>query len=170
MKTLSFARKYSVWPKSLPSSVKIVEVGPRDGLQNEKFQVPTNVKLEYINRLADCGVKNIEATSFVSPKWVPQMADHIEVMKNVSKNNNHRVNYSCLTPNVKGFKTALECGAQEVAIFGAVSETFTQKNVNCSIAESLKRFEDVAKAAHDAKVKLRGYVSCILGKIEFMTN
>lgn len=150
--------------RNLPPAVRIVEVGPRDGLQNEKVQVPTNVKLEFIARLAESGLQNIEATSFVSPKWVPQMGDHVEIMKALaSKQRVPGVSYSVLTPNIKGLKTALECGATEVAIFGAVSETFTQKNINCSIAESLKRFEDVANEVSKARIKMRGYVSCVLG-------
>lgn len=164
---LNLVRKLSTTQnltRNLPSAVRIVEVGPRDGLQNEKVQVPTNVKLEFINRLAESGLQNIEATSFVSPKWVPQMGDHVEIMKALSsKKRLPGVTYSVLTPNIKGLKAALECGATEVAIFGAVSETFTQKNINCSISESLKRFEDVANEVSKARIKMRGYVSCVLG-------
>jgi hydroxymethylglutaryl-CoA lyase len=146
---------------NLPKRVKIVEVGPRDGLQNEAGNVPTSVKLELIARLADAGLRHIEATAFVSPKWVPQMADHDAVMREVSRRAD--VVYSALTPNLKGFEAALAAGAQEVAVFGAASEAFSQKNINCSIAESLQRFEAVTQAAKVANIPVRGYVSCVLG-------
>lgn len=146
---------------NLPKRVKIVEVGPRDGLQNEAGNVPTSVKLELIARLADAGLRHIEATAFVSPKWVPQMADHEAVMRGVSRRAD--VVYSALTPNLKGFEAALAAGAQEVAVFGAASEAFSQKNINCSIAESLQRFEAVMQAAKVANIPVRGYVSCVLG-------
>ncbi|XP_041465361.1 hydroxymethylglutaryl-CoA lyase, mitochondrial-like [Lytechinus variegatus] len=145
----------------IPRYVKIVEVGPRDGLQNEKAMVPTETKIELINRLSDTGLKVIEATSFVSPKWIPQMGDHTDVMKGISRRGG--VNYPVLTPNLQGFKSALEAGAEEVAIFGAASETFSKKNINCSIDESLDRFSSVLEAAREANVKVRGYVSCVLG-------
>ena len=160
-KKLSSQFSYNIGQR-LPNSVRIVEVGPRDGLQNEKVHVPTGVKLEFIKRLADSGLQNIEATSFVSPKWVPQMGDHIEIMKALSKKRD-QISYSVLTPNIKGLRTALDCGAKEVAIFGAASETFSQKNINCSISESLRRFEEVANEANKQRVKLRGYVSCVVG-------
>ncbi|CAM9705303.1 unnamed protein product [Lampetra planeri] len=145
----------------LPNRVKIVEVGPRDGLQNEKTVVPTAVKIELIERLAEAGCPVVEATSFVSPKWVPQMADHVEVMTGIRKLPG--VSYPVLTPNLKGFQAAVKAGATEVAIFGAASESFSQKNINCSIAESLQRFEEVARAAQDANIPVRGYVSCVVG-------
>ncbi|KAH9487960.1 hypothetical protein Btru_067327 [Bulinus truncatus] len=145
----------------LPSFVKIVEVGPRDGLQNETGIVPTDVKVEFINKLADAGLKTIEATSFVSPKWVPQMADHAEVMKKITRKPG--TVYSVLTPNLKGFQAALAAGAQEVAIFGAASESFSKKNINCSIKESVDRFEEVTQAARKANIPVRGYISCVLG-------
>nr|XP_054757085.1 hydroxymethylglutaryl-CoA lyase, mitochondrial-like [Lytechinus pictus] len=145
----------------IPRYVKIVEVGPRDGLQNEKAMVPTETKIELINRLSDTGLKVIEATSFVSPKWIPQMGDHTDVMKGISRRGG--VNYPVLTPNLQGFKSALEAGAEEVAIFGAASETFSKRNINCSIDESLDRFSSVIEAAREANVKVRGYVSCVLG-------
>ncbi|NMG14446.1 hydroxymethylglutaryl-CoA lyase [Aromatoleum bremense] len=145
----------------LPKAVKIVEVGPRDGLQNEKAVVATDTKIELIARLADAGLKAIEATSFVSPKWVPQMADAAFVMARIERRPG--VAYPVLTPNLKGFETALAAGANEVAVFGAASESFSQKNINCSIAESLARFEPVMDAAKAAGVRVRGYVSCVLG-------
>jgi hydroxymethylglutaryl-CoA lyase len=145
----------------LPQTVRIVEVGPRDGLQNEKREVPTKVKLELIERLADAGLPAVEATAFVSPKWVPQMADHTEVLEGIRRRPG--VSYPVLTPNLKGFQAAHAAGATEVAIFGAASEAFSQKNINCSIAESLERFRPVAEAAKQAGVKVRGYISCVLG-------
>ncbi len=145
----------------LPKAVKIVEVGPRDGLQNEKAVVATDTKVELITRLADAGLKAIEATSFVSPKWVPQMADAAFVMARIERRPG--VAYPVLTPNLKGFEAALAAGADEVAVFGAASESFSQKNINCSIAESLARFEPVMDAAKAAGVRVRGYVSCVLG-------
>lgn len=141
--------------------VRIVEVGPRDGLQNEQRTVPTQVKVELIERLAHAGLKSIEATAFVSPKWVPQMADHAEVMHGIRRLPD--VVYSVLVPNLKGFEAALAGGATEVAVFAAASETFSQKNINCSIAESLERFASVLDAARTAGVRVRGYVSCVLG-------
>jgi hydroxymethylglutaryl-CoA lyase len=140
---------------------RLVEVGPRDGLQNEKGEVPTAVKVELIERLADAGLPAVEATAFVSPKWVPQMADHTEVLERVRRRAG--VDYPVLAPNLKGFEAARAAGATEVAIFGAASEAFSKKNINCSIAESLERFRPVAEAARKANVKVRGYVSCVLG-------
>jgi hydroxymethylglutaryl-CoA lyase len=145
----------------MPKTVRIVEVGPRDGLQNEKAEVPTKVKLELIERLAGAGLRAIEATAFVSPKWIPQMADHTEVLEGIRRE--HGVSYPVLTPNLKGFQAALAAGAAEVAVFGAASESFSKKNINCSIAESLERFRPVADAAREAGVKVRGYISCVLG-------
>ena len=146
---------------SLPRSVRIVEVGPRDGLQNEKLLVPAAVKVELIERLADAGLQAVEATSFVSPKWVPQMGDNTEVFKAVKKKEG--VAYPVLAPNLKGFDAAVEAGATEVAVFGAASEAFSQKNINCSVAESIKRFEPVICAALAMDMKVRGYVSCVVG-------
>jgi hydroxymethylglutaryl-CoA lyase len=146
---------------TLPRKVRIVEVGPRDGLQNEPGELPTRVKLELIERLAGAGLPAIEATAFVSPKWIPQMADHTEVLEGIRRKPG--VSYPVLTPNLKGFEAALAAGASEVAIFGAASEAFSKKNINCSIAESLERFAKVAEAARTAQVKLRGYVSCVVG-------
>jgi hydroxymethylglutaryl-CoA lyase len=141
--------------------VKIVEVGPRDGLQNEPREVPTAVKLELIERLVDAGLRSVEATAFVSPKWVPQMADHTEVLERIRRKPG--VSYPVLTPNLKGFEAARAAGATEVAIFGAASESFSRRNINCSIAESLERFRPIAEAARNANIKVRGYVSCVLG-------
>ncbi|TVO57852.1 hydroxymethylglutaryl-CoA lyase [Denitromonas halophila] len=148
-------------PMTLPTQVRIVDVGPRDGLQNEKQIISTEVKVELIARLGAAGLKSIEAASFVSPKWVPQMADNSEVMARI--NRLPGVGYPVLTPNLKGFEAALAAGATEVAVFGAASESFSQKNINCSIAESLQRFEPVMAAAQAAGVKVRGYVSCVVG-------
>jgi hydroxymethylglutaryl-CoA lyase len=145
----------------LNNAVRIVEVGPRDGLQNERAEVPTALKVELIERLADAGLPAVEATAFVSPKWIPQMADHTEVLERIRKKPG--VSYPVLTPNLKGFEAARAAGATEVAIFGAASESFSKKNINCSIAESLERFRPVAQAAQAANVKVRGYVSCVLG-------
>lgn len=144
----------------LPTKVRLVEVGPRDGLQNEKQELPTKVKLELIERLAEAGLPAVEATAFVSPKWVPQMADHTEVLEGIRRKPG--VDYPVLTPNLKGFESARAAGATEVAIFGAASESFSKKNINCSIAESLERFRPVAEAARGAGVRVRGYISCVL--------
>ncbi|GAB0098808.1 Hydroxymethylglutaryl-CoA lyase [Sergentomyia squamirostris] len=146
---------------SWPKSVRIVEVGPRDGLQNEPKILPTSTKIELINRLADTGLKTIEATSFVSPKWVPQMADNVDVLQGITKKPG--VSYPVLTPNLKGFEAALAAGATEVAVFGAASESFSQKNTNCSTAESIERFRAVLDAAKNSNVKVRGYVSTVIG-------
>ena len=149
---------------TLPQRVKLVEVGPRDGLQNEQAIVPTAIKVELIERLADAGLSAIEATSFVSPQWVPQMADSAEVLRALlaSPRRRPQPSYPVLTPNLKGFDAAVEAGAQEVAIFAAASETFSRKNINCSIAESLKRFAAVVDAASALEVRIRGYVSCVV--------
>lgn len=144
-----------------PSKVTLVEVGPRDGLQNEAVPVSTDAKLELIDALGAAGLTVIEATAFVSPRWVPQMADHDAVLRGLTLREG--VRYPVLVPNMKGFEAALAAGAREIAVFGAASETFSQKNINCSIAQSLDRFRPVAAAAHDAGVMLRGYVSCALG-------
>lgn len=146
---------------NLPQRVRIVEVGPRDGLQNEKQIVSTDTKVELIARLGAAGLPAIEATSFVSPKWVPQMGDNAEVMARIARLPG--VDYPVLTPNLKGFEAALAAGAKEVAVFGAASESFSQKNINCSIAESLDRFVPVVEAARASGVRVRGYVSCVLG-------
>jgi hydroxymethylglutaryl-CoA lyase len=144
-----------------PTSVRIVEVGARDGLQNEKQPVSTEQKTQLINLLASTGLTSIEATAFVSPKWVPQMADASAVLSAIDKPSH--VRYSALTPNMKGFEAAMAAGAQEVAVFGAASEGFSQKNTNCSVDEGLARFRDVCAAAAEAKVPVRGYVSCVVG-------
>ena len=145
----------------LPQKVKIVEVGPRDGLQNEKEDVPAQVKIELVNRLTAAGFSNIESASFVSPKWVPQMATSKEVMAGITRKPG--VIYSALTPNMQGFEAAMEAGADEVVIFGAASEAFSQRNINCSIAESIERFRPVAEAAKQRGVRLRASVSTAFG-------
>ena len=145
----------------LPKRVRLVDVGPRDGLQNEKGVVPTDVKVALIEALGDAGLPSIEATSFVSPKWVPQMADAAEVMARIRRRAG--VTYAVLTPNMKGFEGALAAKADEVVVFGAASEAFSQRNINCSIAESIERFGPVARAALDAGMRVRGAISCCLG-------
>ncbi len=145
---------------TLPKRVRLVEMGPRDGLQNEKQEVPTEVKLELIERLGAAGLPAIEATAFVSPKWVPQMADHTEVLERIRRRPG--VDYPVLTPNLKGYEAARAAGATEVAVFGAASEAFSKKNINCSIAESLERFRPVVEKAKQDKIKVRGYVSCVV--------
>src|SRR5882672_9625352 len=141
-------------------SVRIVEVGPRDGLQNEPGTVPTQVKVELIERLADAGLPAVEATAFVSPKWIPQMADHAEVLQRLRRKPG--VSYPVLTPNLKGFEAARAAGATEVAVFGAASEAFSKKNINCSIAESLDRFRPILENSLREKIKVRGYISCVV--------
>ncbi|MBA0605002.1 hypothetical protein Godav_017618 [Gossypium davidsonii] len=145
----------------IPKFVKIVEVGPRDGLQNEKNIVPTSVKVELIRRLVSSGLPVVEATSFVSPKWVPQLADAKDVMKAVCGIEDARL--PVLTPNVKGFEAAVAAGAKEVAIFASASESFSKSNINCSIEESLARYRAVCLAAKEHSVPVRGYVSCVVG-------
>jgi hydroxymethylglutaryl-CoA lyase len=145
----------------LPESVKIVEVGPRDGLQNEKQLISLQAKIQLIDELALAGVKFIETGSFVSPKWVPQMADSAMLFKNLSRQTD--VCYSALTPNLQGFAAAMEAGVDEVAIFGSASESFSQKNINCSVAESLARFQPLVEQARLQGMKVRAYVSCVLG-------
>jgi len=146
---------------SLPKHVKIVEVGPRDGLQNEKEAVSAAVKIELVDRLSRAGFANIEAAAFVSPKWVPQMATSGEVMGGITRRPGTL--YSALTPNLQGFEAALAAKADEVVIFGSASEAFSQRNINCSIAESIARFEPVARAAKDNGLRLRGSISCAFG-------
>jgi hydroxymethylglutaryl-CoA lyase len=145
----------------LPDKVKLVEVGPRDGLQNEKETIPAAVKVELVDRLSAAGFANIEAASFVSPTWVPQMATSGEVMQSIARRPG--TVYSALVPNMKGFDAALAARADEVVIFGAASEAFSQKNINCSIAESIDRFREVAAVAKANKLRLRGSISCTLG-------
>lgn len=155
---------------SLPKHVTLTEVGPRDGLQNEAQAIPTAIKIELCQRLLVAGVASIEVGAFVSPKWVPQMADSAEVFAGVlaaqkmsAKKTNPSVRYAALTPNLQGFENALAAGANEVVIFGAASETFSQKNIHCSIAESIARFKPVANAAQQHQVRLRASISCALG-------
>jgi len=146
---------------TLPQQVKIVEVSPRDGLQNENKFLSSAIKIKFINKLSETGLRVIEAGSFVSPKWIPQMSDSGEVLKNLK----HKpgVSYPVLVPNLKGFESALAAGAKEIAIFTAASETFTKRNINCTIAESIERFDDVMIAAKKHHIFVRGYISCALG-------
>jgi hydroxymethylglutaryl-CoA lyase len=145
----------------LPKAVKIVEVGPRDGLQNEQGLVPLTAKIKLVEELAEAGCTVIETGSFVSPKWVPQMADSAAVFEQLKRQSN--VRYTALTPNLRGLEAAIEAQVDEVAIFGAASESFSQKNINCSIAESLERFAPVIEMAQKHQLPVRGYVSCVLG-------
>ena len=146
---------------SIPAKVKVVEVGPRDGLQNEAQSVPAAVKIELVQRLQAAGLTDIEVTSFVSPKWVPQMADNAEVMAGISRKPG--VRYSVLTPNLKGLEAALLTRPDEIVVFGAASEAFSQKNINCSIAQSIERFAPVVAAARAAGIHVRGSMSCSVG-------
>ncbi|CAO2203167.1 unnamed protein product [Urochloa humidicola] len=162
----SSSDQQSIWAgnkftRDLPRCVKIVEVGPRDGLQNEKDIVPTPVKVELIRRLAASGLSVVEATSFVSPKWVPQLADAKDVMEAVR--NIEGVRLPVLTPNLKGFEAAIAAGAKEIAVFASASEGFSKSNINCTIKESLARYNDVALAAKEKEIPVRGYVSCVVG-------
>ncbi|MDR2990318.1 MAG: hydroxymethylglutaryl-CoA lyase [Burkholderiaceae bacterium] len=149
----------------LPTHVKLVDVGPRDGLQNEKQPVPAEVKIELIERLQDAGVRNIEATSFVSPKWVPQMADNAQVMRGIRRKPG--VRHAVLIPNMQGLQAALAAPRaqwpDEIVVFGSASEAFSRKNINCSIAESIERFRPVVAAAHDQGLRVRGVMSCTVG-------
>lgn len=147
--------------QGMQEAVTIVEVGPRDGLQNEHQPINVTTKLGLIERLVAAGVQHIEAASFVSPKWVPQMADSAAVMQGVPRQPD--VHYSALTPNLQGLEAAIAAGCEEVAVFGAASETFSQRNINCSIRESLERFRSVIELAHEHQMRVRGYVSCVLG-------
>ena len=146
---------------SYPNRVRIVDVGPRDGLQNEKQPVPVEVKIGLVQRLQDAGLKEIEVTSYVSPKWVPQMADNHQVMSGMRRQSG--VRYSVLTPNMKGFEAAQADKPDEIVVFGAASEAFSQKNINCSIAESIERFAPVVQAAKAAGIAVRGAMSCTVG-------
>lgn len=146
---------------TLPQKVRIVEVGPRDGLQNEKQAIPTAAKILLIEQLVDAGLTYIEAGSFVNPKWVPQMADSGDVFAQITRK--PHVTYAALTPNLQGYERAIAVRADEVAIFAAASEAFSQKNINCSISESLQRFEVLMAAAQTEKIPVRGYISCVAG-------
>lgn len=146
---------------NLPKTVRIVEVGPRDGLQNEKQAIPTAAKIQLIEMLVDAGLTYIEAGSFVNPKWVPQMADSAEVFAGINRKAN--ITYAALVPNLQGYERAIAVNANEVAIFAAASEAFSQKNINCSISESIKRFETLISAAQAQKIPVRGYISCVAG-------
>ena len=144
-----------------PTRVKLIDVGPRDGLQNEKMPVPAEVKVALVQRLQDAGLQEIEVTSYVSPKWVPQMADNHAVMAGIERRPG--VRYSVLTPNLKGFEAALPDRPDEIVVFGSASEAFSQKNINCSIAESIERFAPVVEAARAAGIAVRGAMSCTVG-------
>ena len=146
---------------SFPEQVKIVEVGPRDGLQNESSTVPAEIKIRLIEMLADAGLPVVESGAFVSPKWVPQMATSSEVFQQIERRTN--VSYPMLVPNLKGLELALDAGVEEIALFAAATETFSQKNTNCSIAESIDRFNAVIDQAQGTGLKIRGYISCVLG-------
>lgn len=146
---------------NLPKKVRIVEVGPRDGLQNEKQPIPTAAKIQLIENLVDAGLTYIEAGSFVNPKWVPQMADSGEVFTGITRKSG--ITYAALTPNLQGYERAIAVNANEVAIFAAASEAFSQKNINCSISESIQRFETLITAARANNIPVRGYISCVLG-------
>ena len=144
-----------------PSQVTLVEVGPRDGLQNEAQPVASAIKIDLVHRLQAAGLREVEVTSFVSPKWVPQMADNAEVMAGIARRGG--VRYSVLTPNLKGLEAALPCKPDEIVVFGAASEAFSQRNINCGIEESIERFRPVVALAHEHGIKVRGAVSCALG-------
>ncbi len=146
---------------SLPKQVRIVEVGPRDGLQNEQQAIATGAKIQLIENLVDAGLRYIEAGSFVNPKWVPQMADSGEVFTGIQRKPG--VTYAALTPNLQGYERAIAAGANEVAIFAAASEAFSQKNINCSIRESIARFETLIASAKQQQIPVRGYISCVAG-------
>src|SRR6185295_15744942 len=155
------ARSVPEVPAMMPTHVTLVEVGPRDGLQNEKQPVDAAVKIELVHRLQDAGLRELEVTSFVSPKWVPQMADNTQVMAGVQRRQG--VRYSVLTPNMKGLEAALASRPDEIVVFGAASEAFSQRNINCSIEESVERFRPVVQAAHEHGIKVRCAISCALG-------
>ncbi len=146
---------------TIPSKVRIIDVGPRDGLQNEKQPVPAAAKIGLVHRLQDAGLRDIEVTSFVSPRWVPQMADNAEVMAGIERRPG--VTYSVLTPNMKGYEGAVAARADEIVVFGAASEAFSQRNINCSIAESIERFAPVVEAALARGLTVRGAISCAVG-------
>ena len=146
---------------NLPTRVKLIDVGPRDGLQNEKTPVPADVKISLVQRLQDAGLQEIEVTSYVSPKWVPQMADNHAVMQGIARRSG--VRYSVLTPNLQGYEASLQDRPDEIVVFGAASEAFSQKNINCSIAESIERFAPVVAAARAAGIAVRGAMSCTVG-------
>ena len=146
---------------SIPQRVKLIDVGPRDGLQNEKSPVPAEVKIGLVHRLQEAGLQEIEVTSFVSPKWVPQMADNVEVMAGIERKAG--VRYSVLTPNLQGYEAAVKTRPDEIVVFGSASEAFSRKNINCSIAESIERFASVVEAALAAGIRVRGAMSCTVG-------
>ncbi|MHB1946598.1 MAG: hydroxymethylglutaryl-CoA lyase [Gammaproteobacteria bacterium] len=146
---------------AFPKFVKMVEVGPRDGLQNEAQAIPTDVKIDFINRLSTTGLRVIEVTSFVSPKWIPQLADHREVFQGIHKN--PAIAYPVFVPNLTGLEKAIAVGVKEVAIFSTPSEQFSQRNVNCSVAENLQKIAEMSEFAKQHHIRMRGYISCVLG-------
>lgn len=146
---------------TIPKKVHIYEVGPRDGLQNEKKIIPTNIKVKLINKLSECNLKNIEVGSFVSPRWVPQMADSNKVLERIKKKPG--IKYPVLTPNLKGFQDAIKNKADTICVFVTASENFSMKNTNCTVKEALKRVEEIVNEAKKYKLKVRGYISCVLG-------
>jgi len=151
----------SALPTKMPERVKIVDVGARDGLQNEKQLIPTDLKVKLIDKLGRSGLQTIEATSFVSPKWVPQMADSTEVMQRIERL--PFVSYPVLVPNMKGYEAAMEVGVEEIAVFASASEEFSLRNINCNIEESLNRFSEIFASAKTDNIRVRGYVSCVVG-------
>lgn len=146
---------------NFPQFVKIVEVGPRDGLQNEKKTVPTAIKIDFINQLSQTGLQVIEATSFVSPRWIPQLADHADVFKQITKS--PAISYPVLVPNLQGLEAALKVGVKEIAVFTTPSEAFSERNTHCSVAESLNRIKEIMQVAKEQNIRVRGYLSCVLG-------
>ncbi len=146
---------------NIPARVRLIDVGPRDGLQNEKTPVPAEIKIGLVHRLQEAGLQEIEVTSYVSPKWVPQMADNHDVMSGIARVPG--VDYSVLTPNLKGYEAAVQDRPDEIVVFGSASEAFSQKNINCSIAESIERFAPVVEAARAAGIRVRGAMSCTVG-------
>ena len=146
---------------TFPKTVKIVEVGPRDGLQNEERLIPATIKIEFINKLSETGLSVIEATSFVSPKWIPQLADQVEVFQGITQHEN--ISYPVLVPNEKGLENAIKVGAKEIAVFTTPSESFCKKNINCTVAESLEKIAIVIETALKNNIRVRGYLSCVLG-------
>ena len=146
---------------SFPTKVKLVEVGPRDGLQNEAYSIPTDVKIEFINQLSETGLSVIEATSFVSPKWIPQLADHSEVFQGINKKSH--ISYPVFVPNIIGLNKAIAVGVKEIAVFTTPSEQFCQRNINSTVAESVQQIRQMIRVAREHHIRVRGYISCVLG-------
>ncbi|XP_044765495.1 hydroxymethylglutaryl-CoA lyase, mitochondrial [Coccinella septempunctata] len=161
LKILGKGKEMRTWNKDMPTAVKIVEVGPRDGLQNEPVNLPTEVKIDFINKLSETGLRAIEVTSFVSPKWIPQMADNTKVYTGILKKDN--ISYPVLVPNVVGLESALKAGVKEIAVFASASESFSRKNTNCSAQEGIDRIKKIVDVAKKHNLKIRGYISCVVG-------